>query len=78
MTIIYMAPTIQRNVELEHKSQQSEPGILAIAAMHFFQNFSSGQGRGFRNPQIRCALDQFTRQHPSTFDGKLDALGVES
>ncbi|XP_042958073.1 uncharacterized protein LOC122293599 [Carya illinoinensis] len=75
-----MAPVTRRNEHPEGSTEPApnEPEVLAAATTRLLQYLADDQGLGVRNPRVGCTLNQFTQQHPPTFDGKAEALDVES
>ncbi|XP_035539634.1 uncharacterized protein LOC118344008 [Juglans regia] len=76
-----MAPGTRNHPTREGSSgsnQNDNPDHLVAAATQFFQSMVSGQLMAPRAPQAGCTLEQFSRQHPPTFDGRLNSMDAES
>ncbi|KAF5468665.1 hypothetical protein F2P56_012804 [Juglans regia] len=58
--------------------QSGNPDALVAATTQFFQSMTTGQYAVLRAPLVGCTLEQFSRQHPITFDGRLNAMGADS
>ncbi|XP_041011309.1 uncharacterized protein LOC121255087 [Juglans microcarpa x Juglans regia] len=66
-------PPSENNIVQDDNSE-----VLAAAATRFFQRMVNGDMVVGRTPQIGCTLEQFSRQHPPTFDSKSNAMDAES
>lgn len=77
-----MAPTGRKSHTPSYEGigvQDEYPKVLAAAATHFFQRMVNGEMVGDRTPSsIGCTLEQFTDQHPPTFDGRARAMNAEN
>ncbi|XP_035540230.1 uncharacterized protein LOC118344213 [Juglans regia] len=58
--------------------QDDNSEVLAAAATRFFQRMVNGDMVVGRTTQVGCTLEQFSHQHPPTFDGRLNSLDAES
>ncbi|XP_035543582.1 uncharacterized protein LOC118347670 [Juglans regia] len=74
-----MAPA-RRNVHPEGSSEppSNEPEVIAAAATRLLRYFVDEEGLVAKTPRGGCTLNQFTQQHPPTFDGRAEALDAES
>ncbi|XP_041026909.1 uncharacterized protein LOC121267102 [Juglans microcarpa x Juglans regia] len=75
-----MAPGTRNHPNREGSSgsnQNDNPDPLVAAATQFFQSIVSGQFMASRALQAGCPFEQFSRQHPPTFDGKFNSLDAE-
>ncbi|XP_035542147.1 uncharacterized protein LOC118344833 [Juglans regia] len=58
--------------------QDDNSEVLAAAATRFFQRMVNGDMVVGRTTQVGCTLEQFSHQHPPTFDGRLNSMDAES
>ncbi|XP_035542830.1 uncharacterized protein LOC118345283 [Juglans regia] len=76
-----MAPDTRNHPNREGSfgyNQNDNPDHLVAATTQFFQSMVSDQFMAPRAPQAGCTLEQFSRPHPPTFDGRLNSLDAES
>ncbi|XP_040996074.1 uncharacterized protein LOC121242247 [Juglans microcarpa x Juglans regia] len=59
-------------------SQNENPDALVAVATQFFQSMATGQYAAPRASHVGCTLEQFSRQHPPTFDGRSNAMDADS
>ncbi|XP_035542977.1 uncharacterized protein LOC118346077, partial [Juglans regia] len=58
--------------------QDDNSEVLVAAATRFFQRMVNGDMVVGRTTQVGCTLEQFSHQHPPTFDGRLNSMDAES
>lgn len=59
-------------------NQGDNPDVLVMALVQLFQSMANSQFTTSRALQVGCTLEQFSFQHPPTFDGWSNTMDADN